>query len=519
MKQDIVINTTTSETRIAILEDDQLVELYVERPDNERMVGNIYLGVVRRVMVGMSAAFVDIGWSQDAFLHFSDLGVGNDLVQMVKKNDEDLGLERKKRWEGYDLKVGQEILVQVIKEQIGKKGPRISSQISLPGRFLVLVPNEGYIGVSRKIRSTNEKRRLRQVAGRICPKGFGVIIRTLSETKSEETLKADLDRCHRAWKRILTTLKSQEGPGVVYHDMSMASTIIRDIFSPEVNSLVVDSRKQFREIIAYIRDVAPNLVEKIQLFTNKQPIFDAYNIETDIEKSLTRKVWINGGGYLFFDPTEALIAIDVNSGRFVGKKDHEENSLKVNLRAVKEICRQLRLRDMGGIVIIDFIDQNEERNRQRVFDEMRKELRMDRAKWDIAPLSPFGLMEMTRQRIRPSLLYTFREPCPQCDGTGMVSSMETAVTSLERWIKRFASNTHERRLGLVVNPAVKEYLSGGLKSRIARIMWNNRVFITLEVDESIKIDEFRGYSYKQRRDVTDDFLANNFQKHKETKIA
>jgi len=515
MKQDIIINSTTSETRIALLEDDQLVEVFVERPENERMVSSLYKGVVRRVMIGMSAAFVDIGESQDAFLHFSDLGGGNDIFQKAHSKGLDTSHhldENRKRWEGADLKPGQEVLVQIIKEPIGTKGPRVSSQLSLPGRFLVLVPNESYFGVSRKIRGGHEKKRLRQIANRITPKGFGLIIRTLAETKSETTLKADLDRCIKSWKKILNVLKTKKNPGLIYRDMTMASSVIRDLFSPEVNSLVIDSRKQYREIMAYVRDVASNLTNKIQLYSDRMPIFDKYGIESEIEKSLSRRIWINGGGYLYFDQTEALIAIDVNSGRFVGKKDHEDNSLKVNLKAAREICRQLRLRDIGGIIVIDFIDMMEVRNRESVFDEMRKAMRMDRAKWDIAPISPFGLLEMTRQRIRPSLLYTFREPCPHCNGTGLIASMETVVTSLERWVKRFASRTHERRLGLVVNPRVKSYLTGGIRSRIARIMWNNRVFITMETDEEMKIDQFRGYSYKQKLDVTSDFLTNHRSK-------
>lgn len=514
MKQDIVINSTTSETRIALLEDDQLVEVFVERPENERMVGSLYRGIVRKVMVGMSAAFVNIGFLQDAFLHFSDIGGGGLYSQGddEKETDTERVQITRKKPDRPDLKVGQEILVQIIKEQIGSKGPRVSSQISMPGRFLVLVPDEAFIGVSRKIRSFQEKKRLRQVAKRICPKEHGLIIRTQAETKSEEILKADLERCVKSWHKVQATLKTQKEPGLVYRDMSMASSLIRDIFTPEVTSLVIDSRKQYREIVNYIKDVAPSLTDKIQLYTDRTPIFDKYGIEIEIEKSLMRKIWLNGGGYLYFDQTEALIAIDVNSGRFVGKRDHEENSLKVNLKAAREICRQLRLRDIGGILVIDFIDMGHPNNRERVFEEMRQALRMDRAKWDIAPISAFGLLEMTRQRIRPSLLSTFREPCPKCDGTGLVPSMETVVTFLERWIKRFGSHTHERRLGLVLNPRVKEFLSGGINSRIARIMWNNRLFITMEVDEDMKIEEFRGYSYKQKRDVTTDFLVNNITK-------
>ncbi len=512
MKQDIIINSTTSETRIALLEDDQLVELFVERPETERMVGSLYKGIVRKVLVGMSAAFVDIGLTQDAFLHFSDMGGGNELIKLthepeIEQAEDDTDGQRRK-WVGEDLKVGQEILVQVIKEPIGRKGPRISTQIALPGRFIVLVPNESFIGVSRKILLYREKRRLRQIAAKLRPKGFGLIVRTLAEGKSDEDLKNDVERTMKVWHKIESKVRSTKGAGLVYRDLSMASSIIRDLFTPDVNSLVVDSRRLYREIVNYLNDVAPNLTNKIKLYTDRLPIFDKYGIESEIEKSLSRKIWLNGGGYIYFDQTEALVAIDVNSGRFIGNKDHEENSVKVNLKAAREICRQLRLRDIGGIIVIDFIDMAEEKNRRKVFEEMRKALRMDRAKWDIAPISPFGLMEMTRQRIRPSLVYSFREPCPQCNGTGLIPSIETVVTNLERWIKRFTSQTHEHRLMLTVNPRIKSYLTGGLTSRIARIMWSNRVFITLNTDDELKIDEFKAYSYKQKRDITAEYSVS-----------
>lgn len=514
MKQDIIINSSTSETRIALLEDDQLVELFVERPENERTVGNLYKGIVRRVLVGMSAAFVNIGEDQDAFLHFSDLGGGLDIfnINPNRTTRRVFSQDSKRKWNSSDLKVNQEIIVQIIKEPIANKGPRISAQISIPGRFIILVPNESYVGISRKIQQQSEKRRLRQIANKICPKDFGMIIRTLAETRSEKALTVDVERCYKNWNKIISTIKDQKEPGVVYKDMSLASSIIRDLFSPEVNSLVIDSKKHYQEILRYVRGIGGGLDKKVSLHSEKAPIFDKYNIESEIEKSMGRKIWLAGGGYLFFDPTEALVAIDVNSGRFVGKKDHEDNSLRVNIKAGKEICRQLRLRDMGGIIVIDFIDMMDEKNRIAVFEEMRKALRMDRAKWDIAPISPFGLMEMTRQRVRPALLYTFREPCPQCDGTGLIPSIETVITSIERWIKRFASQTGERRLGLVVNDVIKEYLSGGFKSRIAKIMLSNLVFITLEADRNMKIEEFRGYSYKRKKDVTQDYMANNLKK-------
>ena len=511
MKQDIIINSTTSETRIALLEDDQLVELYVERPENERMVGSLYKGVVRKVMVGMSAAFIDIGWSQDAFLHFSDVGGGNEIIKILK--DSSLEAEedrnRNRRWEGQDLRVGQEILVQVIKEPIGRKGPRVSSQVSLPGRYLVLIPNESYVGVSRKIANFKEKRRLKGMGSAVRPRGFGMIVRTVAETKTEADLAADVGRVIKEWHKMVKAIRELRGPGLVFRDMSMASSIIRDLFTTEVNSLVVDSRKHYTEIVSYVEDVAVGLRDKIILHKDRQPIFDKFGVEAEIEKSLARKVWLTGGGYIYFDATEALTAIDVNSGGFMGNRDHEENSLKVNLRASREICRQLRLRDLGGIIVIDFIDMSDERNRRRVFDEMRRNLRIDRSKWDIAPISPFGLMEMTRQRIRPSLVSTLREPCPVCDGTGLIPSLETVVTTLERWIKRFTSQAREHRLILTVNPQVKAYLTGGLRSRIARIMWSNRLFITLNADESLRISEFRAESPKQKKDVTAEYMSAN----------
>ncbi|HHE46113.1 MAG TPA: Rne/Rng family ribonuclease [Bacteroidetes bacterium] len=511
MKQDIIINATTTEARIALLEDDLLVELHVERPENERMVGSLFRGVVRKVMPGISAAFIDIGFSQDAFLHFSDVGGGSELGTHLLHDVVDRGNNGegggRKRWQPHDLKVGQEILVQVIKEPIGHKGPRVSSQVSIPGRFMVLVPNESFIGVSRKIAGFKEKKRLKSIASKIRPKGFGIIVRTLAETRSEEDLEVDMKRLLKVWRKCEQSMSELKGPGVVYRDISMASSIIRDLYSPEVNSLVVDSRKLYREIVGYVKDVAPGLTDKITLYKDRIPIFDKYNIEVEIENCLSRKIWLNGGGYIFFDITEALVAIDVNSGRFAGKKDHEENSLKVNLAAAREISRQLRLRDVGGIIVIDFIDLLEERNRKKVFDEMRRAMRMDRAKWDIAPLSPFGLMEMTRQRIRPSLLYTFREPCPNCDGTGLVPSMETVVTTLERWIKRFSSKTRERHLELKVNPQLKSYLTKGIRNRLTRIMWANKIYITLSTEDELKIEEFRAYSQKQRRDITADFMV------------
>ncbi|MBN2091972.1 Rne/Rng family ribonuclease, partial [candidate division KSB1 bacterium] len=441
MEKQIFINTSIGETRIAILEDGKLVELFVERPENERMVGDIHLGRVANVMKGMQAAFVDIGQTQDAFLHFSDIGESIREYSSIIDYDNGEGFNRFNK--DY-LKEGHEILVQIIKEPISNKGARLTTEISLPGRFLVLVPNQNLIGVSKKILSQREKRRLRRLARTLRPENFGVIIRTVAEGKDEKSLKADLDALVQTWRKIKNKVKKAVPPMLIHKDMGMASSIIRDLFTQDVTKVVVDSRTLFNEIKSYLRDISPQLIDKVEFYNRAEPLFDAFSIESDIEKSLARKVWLKIGGYLIFDSTEALVAIDVNSGKYVGHSDHEHNSLRINLEAAREIARQLRLRDLGGIIVIDFIDMQDPKNRKKVYDELKRELKRDRAQSSVAPISDFGLMQMTRERIRPSLLFSFSEPCPTCGGTGRVTSKGAIVNKIERWIKRYRTTNKER---------------------------------------------------------------------------
>ncbi len=511
MKKEIIINSTSSETRIALLEDEQLVELFVERPENERTVGDIYLGKVRKVIEGMRAAFVDIGWNQDAFLHFSDVGSGALSLENLADSlsEEDIELDDRGRAERAKLNVGENILVQIIKEPIGTKGPRITSQIALPGRFCVLMPGEKSIGVSRRVSDYRERRRLKSTASELRPEGCGLIIRTVAENKDEAAVRADVDALYKFWKMIERKSNSAPAPSLIYKDVSLASSVIRDLFTSDIDHLVVDSKALYREIEEYLKHVAPNLLDRLSIYNGQAPIFDYYRIESEIEKTIARKVWLKGGGYVIIDHTEALVTVDVNSGRYVGKKNHEENSLQVNLMAAKEICRQLRLRDIGGIIVIDFIDLWEDKNRKRVEDEMRRELKKDRAKSDLAPISQFGLLEMTRQRIKPSLIYTFNSPCPTCEGSGLVASKETVMTAIERWVKRFRYSTRERRLRLQVHPDVYGYVTGGLKSRINQLMWRNRVLITMVADPTVKNDTFHVWSYRQKRDITNDYLQGS----------
>ena len=315
MKKDIIINSSSYETRVALLEDDQLVELFVERPRHERNVGSIYKGVVRKLVPGMQAAFIDIGWKQDAFLHFTDLS--DDLSVDEDDFEETKNFRRDKR---ISLNPAQEVLVQIIKEPLGNKGPRITTQVSLPGRSLVLVPYHNHIGVSRRITDFKEKRRLRNIAAKIKPPDFGIIVRTVAEGKSLEELKSDMNGQLRLWKRLENRVKKAPTPSLILRDMSMASSIVRDLFTQDINSLVVDSKRFYQQIRKYLSGVAPVLMNRVKYYSERKPIFDLYKIESEIEKTLYRKVWMNGGGYIIIDQTEALVTIDVNSGRFMGKR-------------------------------------------------------------------------------------------------------------------------------------------------------------------------------------------------------
>ncbi len=506
MKQEIVINTTNEETRIAILEDSKLVELFVERPEYERMVGDIYKGKVSRVLPGMQAVFINIGHEQNAFLHFSD--VSATYQDYFIDYEEENGGRKPSRREDFNvakkLKKGQDILVQIIKEPINTKGCRVTTELSLPGRFMVLIPGKRHIGISRKISDHKEKKRLRDIARQIIPEHFGVIIRTVAEKKQESELRKDLNKLMDTWKKIEKNIKKSEAPVLVHKDMAMASSIIRDLFTSEVDNVVVDSRKQMREILSYVKYVAPHLSHKVSYYNGKEPIFDHYNIEKEIENLGYSKVWLKNGGSLIIEPTEALVSIDVNSGKFIGKKDHESNSLKINMEAAREIARQARLRDFGGLIVIDFIDMQEEANKRKVFMELKKEFAKDRSITKIEAISRFGLIEMTRQRVRPSVIHTINTACPTCDGTGLVPTMNTSVSALERWIKRYRASRGDRRITIHVTPEVHKYMTAGRYNRRLQLMWKYWMKIRLVRDESLQIGQFKVYDRLDKTLLSDE---------------
>lgn len=513
MEKQILISETSKETRIAILEDKDLVEFFVEKPERTRMLGNIYKGKVENVVNAIQASFVDIGYHLNAFLPFSEMDDSATVASMIgsiDRDEDETGSPRPRRRKPQRerrtlLKTGQEILVQVIKESFAQKGPRVTTDISIPGRFLVLVPNADYIGISKKIGKRDERKRLRKIVQEIKPDKFGLIIRTVAEGHDEKILKSDLENLIKKWAELEASVKIDPAPVCVYRDMEITSTIIRDLLTSDVDKIIVDTKVLYKRLHAYIKSVSPQFISKIEYHHSRNPMFEEYSIEEEFNKSLNKKVWLKCGGFIVIEHTEAMTTIDVNSGKFIGKKDHEKNSLKINLQAAKEIARQLRLRDIGGLIVIDFIDMEEGESRKKVFLEMKRELQGDRAKVALSPISDFGLLEMTRQRTRLNLLYSVSEECPLCHGSGRISSKESVVTKIESWFRRFKVKSRSKRLTIHLHPDMVEYLRESTNNLMRRIQWKNFLRIKIVEDNSIPIDDFKVHLSKTGDDITDQY--------------
>jgi len=504
MKKEIFINESMGETRIAIQEDSKLVEVYVEQQDNQRMVGNVYKGKVENVLPGMQAAFVDIGYELNAFLPFSEIGNSEYIIE-ESSNDRNRGSSKHSRKIEnieVDLKTNQEIFVQVIKEPFAGKGPRVTTEVALPGRLLVLVPNANYIGISKKIWDKFERRRLKKIAQHLRTDDAGVIIRTVAEGKSEEHIENDFNILLDNWQKIKNKSEREEAPILVYEDLETASSVVRDLLTLDVEKIIIDSKRLYRKTQRYLEDVSPSLLERLELYKLKAPLFESFGIESEIEKVMRSKAWLKSGAYLIIEKTEAMVVVDVNSGRFVGKKMHEENSLKINMEAAREVARQLRLRDLSGLIVIDFIDMQLDENRKKVYHELRRELKKDRAKVAVAPITEFGLLEMTRQRIRVSLLDSMSEECPACHGSGRIISQETLVTRLDHWLRRYKSKHRSLRLQLQLHPENSRYLNGEKKHILRGLMWQNFVHLKIEENSELRRGEFRFLRTKDGTDVT-----------------
>jgi len=602
MKREILISATQREVRVAILEDDQLVEMQVDRPEARRMVGDIYWGKVDAVLPGLQAAFVDIGTDKAAFLHASDLVYDEGDEDPDDDDDDDAeeadvaepsadadqpdetdspyapeggatvvvassetpakggrenggggrrgrgrrggrsgggggsgeaagdsapavpasgggggggrrGGGRRQRAEPPQiqdvLKRGQSIIVQVSKEPISTKGPRVTAQVSIAGRFVVFMPFASRVGVSRKIGERAERQRLREQVQKVLPKNSGgVIVRTVGEDITQETFQNEITTLINQWAKINKKTKFVGNPPKLLHrETSLTRSIIRDLFSEKIDSLTVDSKQIFNEIVEYLQGIAPELVDRVKLYEEKVPLFDKADIETEIRDLFKRRCDLPSGGYIIIEPTEALVSVDVNSGRFVGKKDPEKTIFKTNSEAAREVARQVRLRDIGGIIVCDFIDMETRQNRERVLNELRTHLGRDRARTKAFAVSDLGLIEMTRQRVRQSHLQSMTESCPTCNGTGRVFTPETIVRRMERSVRRIAVEGRKDNLVVKLHPDTAIYLLENERDLLKKLEKGLGFSLEMRDDPLLRPDEFKLVVKGAGRDVTQQYAV------------
>jgi len=465
VKQDIIINATARESRIAIMEDDSLAEFLIQRGKERGIVGNIYKGKVSRVLPGMQAAFVDIGLEKAAFLHVSDFSSGpEDVSSLLTGSDEEIIFEAPRPSSRRlpierQLSREQEIVVQTAKDPLGMKGARLTSHISLPGRYLVFMPTTHHGGISRRIEDEKERKRLKEIAQTLKTDQGGFIMRTACEGVSKREIQRDLAFLTKLWRKIQSKSETAAAPSLIHQDLDLIARTIRDFFAADTHQVFIDNAKEYRRMLDFVGQFMPRMKSKIKLYTEPKPILDHFGVEDKVAKALQPKVWLRSGGYIIIERTEALTAIDVNTGRFVGKRNQEETILKTNLEAIQEIVCQLRLRNIGGIIIIDFIDMEREGNRKRVYETLKEAIKKDKARTKILKISEFGLVEMTRQRTRESLENMLLSACPSCEGRGRIKSVVTIAYEILRAIKREKGNLEDgKRIVVRLHPDIANLL-------------------------------------------------------------
>ncbi len=493
----IAIQSTLHEVRVAIAENGNLVEIHVERTQKQGIGGNIYKGRVVRVLPGMQAAFVDIGLEKAAFLHVSDLLPSSDSLpaSMSENGDaaeasvefESRRVPRAKRAPIEEqLKKGNEVLVQIAKEPIGSKGSRVTSHISLPGRYLVYMPTVAHIGISRRIEEEVERRRLRDIAVALRPSEGGLIIRTACTGISKREIAADIRFLTRLWERIRTQAKELPPPVLVHSDIDLVLRTVRDHFTNEVSRLILDDADDYRRVHDFVEAVMPRLVSRVELYDKPESLFDHLRIEPQIAKALERRTWLKSGGYLVIDQTEALTVVDVNTGRYVGKRTQEETILKTNLQAAQAVIEQIRLRNIGGIIIVDFIDMEDPANRTKLLDTLQDAVKKDRSRTNVLKISELGLVEMTRKRTRDSLQALLSSPCPYCNGSGRVKAVDTLGHEiLRRLRKEAAQSTDASHITVSVHPDVATYLCDEAAEGLAAIERRYDIKIVVKAVEGL----------------------------------
>jgi ribonuclease G len=519
MKNQIIIHASGKQTRIALQENNELAQLFIESEENQRTVGNIYLANVHKVMSGIRAAFIDMGTPKDAFLHFSDAGDhlkkyvqmlnGKSAIQKNVRNDlkktnfNKISNYEKQKWAGKMLRPGQQLMVQIVKEPIGSKGPRVSTDITVAGRFLVLIPMGEYIAVSRKIDNYKERRRLKSVVGSMVPDGFGVIIRTVAKGKDKKAIEDDMRNVLKKWERILERLETAQPPELLYKDLDMTESLVRDLFAKQYDRVLVDDPDMHKQIKSYVSQVAPQMLPNVELYEGREHIFDFMKVAKDVDSIFSPRVRMPSGGYLILEQTEAMYVVDVNSGPYAAKKKQEDNSLKTNLEAAREVAKQLRLRDIGGIIVVDFIDLRSGKNRKKIYDELKKEFKKDPAKTNVIGMSDFGLVQITRQRIRPSVVNSVSKMCPTCGGSGNVVTQNTIIADLDAWLSKFRTTTDYRAVDIYINPYLKAYLEQGFPSVKWKWMLRYWLKISLVADDTISLNEYKATIAGSDIDITD----------------
>lgn len=488
MASELIINVTYNETRIAFLENGVLVEFFIEKKNSHSMVGSIYKGKVVRIVPGMDAAFIDIGLEKSAFLYVGDIIL--DRMMYEEFDGSDYHFEAGERIEGV-LEDGQELIVQVSREPIGQKGTRVTSKITLPGRLLVLMPGTDHIGVSRKIEDEEERKRLATVMKDICPRGYGLIARTASDGKGAEELEADLNFLKRIWESIQEKSKGVRAPSILHQELGIIFRVIRDLHSHNLKKVIVDDEYIYSRLEGFLKEYLPEEGCEVTFFDEKDPIFEVYGIEMEVTKLLQKKIWLKSGGYIVLDYTEALTVIDVNTGRYLGKKDLEDTILRTNLEAVKEIAYQIRLRNIGGIIIIDFIDMERKESRETVFQSLMEALKKDRIKTFAYPISELGLVQITRKRTRHNVVNLLTETCPNCDGSGYIKSRFTVCYEVLRELKSACRKGEGRVFNIYLAPDVADLLYEEEKSSLEHIETTHKTKVNLIANPDFGIDKFQ----------------------------
>jgi ribonuclease G len=502
MKQ-FVINVAPLETRIAYLEDNRLTELTIERQENRSIVGNLYKGRVDSVVPGIQAAFVDIGFEKNGFLYVSDVAQSEESDIVFEDGTAKAKDSRRRKYPKIEslLKKNQTVMVQVAKDTLGNKGMRLTSYVTLPGRYCVLMPTVNHLGVSRKIESDRERERLRRIIQSLRPRGTGVIVRTAGEGRKKTEFKSDVDYLKKEWDKVNRRDRSRKAPCLLHEDMGPILRVIRDKFTPDVDKLTIDSESSFSSILNFLDTFAPGLKRRCKLYRGKTPLFEKFQIETEIDKALNRTVTLKSGGHICIDQTEALIAIDVNTGKFTGRRNLEDTVFKTNIDAAEEIARQVRLRDLGGIIVIDFIDMQYERNKVSLLRKLEECLKDDPAKTTISEINELGMIEMTRKRVKHNLIKALSQPCPNCEGSGMVRSVTTMTFDTLRRLESLLVKSREKGILLQVHSDVARRLRTENKDLVDALAESFKREIQVESVSDFHIHDVKILSARTRKQI------------------